>query len=164
MNNFEHEVEELVAKYAVKLNLGTLPNSAKHHDNLAELNRSKKKASYLPYPSFERSNQGYRTKHKADFKIYPPDYPSGILIECKYQKVSGSADQKVLSAALLYSMQDIPTIIVMNDDFNCSKNLQYDLKGAYRDSNDTVKLMNLTEFKHALKVLFKQHKKTPQLV
>jgi hypothetical protein len=48
----------------------------------------------------------YGTKRKCDFAIYHPEkWPEGLLIECKWQQMGGSADEKFPLAVLNIKMQ-----------------------------------------------------------
>lgn len=79
------------------------------------------------------------------FVINPNKFPEGLIIECKWQQVAGSVDEKYPFLYFNIIKTKIPTIVLL-DGGGCKKSAKEWLKRMARKEKLLVDVWNMTEF------------------
>lgn len=77
---------------------------------------------------FNEIQNWYGAQWKVDFCIFHPvKYPNGLLIECKWQSSSGSAEDKLLATLVGLDESDYPSVLSI-----CGKGVRSEIISALR--------------------------------
>ena len=88
----------------------------------------------------------YETTRKCDFFIINRDrFSDDLIIECKWQQVSGSVDEKYPFLLFNIIKTGIPTIVLMDGSGYKKAALEW-LKGQVHDKSALIAVWNMAEF------------------
>ena len=88
----------------------------------------------------------YETKRKCDFLVNNPDkFPEGLIIECKWQQVSGSVDEKYPFALFNIFKIGVPTIILLDGNGYKQAAMRW-LKHEVDPNKALIGVYNMAEF------------------
>ncbi|MFH1357565.1 MAG: PD-(D/E)XK nuclease superfamily protein [bacterium] len=88
----------------------------------------------------------YGSKRNCDFFVINPDkFPEGLVIECKWQQVAGSVDEKYPFLYFNIVKTGVPTIVLL-DGGGCKKSAKEWLKGMAHKEKALVAVWDMAEF------------------
>jgi len=88
----------------------------------------------------------YESKRNCDFFIINPDkFPEGLIIECKWQQVAGSVDEKYPFLYFNIMKCGVPTVVLL-DGGGCKKEAKEWLKSMAHPTKALIAVWDMAEF------------------
>jgi len=98
---------------------------------------------YIPQATI--GNTIYGTKYRVDFIVYGiPNFIDGVVIQSKYQGVSGTADEKFPKVVLDIHINRIPTIVVISGGGASKKAVGW-IKSQVGNEENLIAVMSIDE-------------------